>query len=134
MQSLNPAINEIHAAFCQALGYELVLLPPAERQWFEAIQMGMTPEDVRLIVKSRKDRIRAGVRHEECLRIRNIAGSDETISDALEESAAVKAKMRVKVYSAGKSEVLRATGRPDQPEGKMMSVKEVIQGLRSAVQ
>ncbi len=135
MQSLNPAINEIHAAFCQALGYELVLLPPAERQWYEALKLGMTCEDVKLIVKSRQQRIKAGVRHEECLRIRNIAGSDETIADALEESAAMKARMRVKVFDKGKSEVLRSTGRPDEPEqGRVMPFKEVIEGLRSAVQ
>ncbi len=133
MQSVNPAINEIHAAFCQALGYELVLLPPAERQWYEAIQMGMTPDDVRMVVKGRQRRIKDGVRHEECLRIRNIAGSEDAIAEALEEVAAIKAKMRVKVFSPGKREVLRATGREDEPEqGTMRPVSEVIQAMKSA--
>lgn len=124
----------MHAAYCEARGLDLVLLPPAERQWFDAMKLGMTPEDVRMVIKARKERIRAGIRHEECLCIRNIAGSEEAVANSLEEVAIVKAKMRVKVFDAGKREVLRATGRLDQPEqGRMIPVKDVIEGLRSAV-
>ena len=134
MQSINPEINAMHAAYCEARGLDLVLLPPAERQWFDAMKLGMTPEDVRMVIKARKERIKAGIRHEECLCIRNIAGSDEAVANSLEEVAVVKAKMRVKVFDSGKREVLRATGRSDEPEqGRAVPISDVIQAMRSAV-
>jgi len=134
MESINPKINEIHKAFCEARGFELNLLPPIERQWRDAIQSGLTPNDVRMIVKARCQRIKDGVRHEECLMIRNIAGSEEAIANTIEEAAAIRAKMRVKVFSEGKADVLRGTGRPDQPEqGPVRHISEVIQAMRQAV-
>ncbi len=135
MESLNPKINTIHSAFCEAMGIDFVLLPPAERQWYEALKMGMTAEDVKLVVKCRKERIRAGIRHEECLRIRNIAGSEDAICNALEEVAAARAKLRVKVFSTGKAQALRDTGRADAPEqGPMRHISEVMQEMRKAAQ
>ncbi len=135
MDSISPEINAMHAAFCEARGLDLPLNGCTERQWDNAIKMGMTPADVTLLIKARKERIKAGIRHEECLYMRNITGSEDVIANALEEIAAVKAKQRVKVYPAGKSEVLRATGRPDQPEqGKTMPFSEVIKGLRKAAE
>ncbi len=123
----------MHAAFCEATGFDLVLLPPAERHWYEALKMGLTCDDLRLLVKARLRRIKDGVRHEECLRIRNLVGSEDAISEAFEEIAAIKARMRVKVFSAGKAQVLRDTGRPDEPEqGPMRPVSEVIQAMKQA--
>ncbi len=133
MQSISPEINAMHEAFCEALGYDVAMHGCTERYWYEAIKLGMTLEDIRLIVKNRQKRIKAGVRHEECLKIRNIAGSEESIADALEESAGIKAKLRVKVFSPAKREVLKATGRPDEPEqGQMRPVSEVIQAMKQA--
>ncbi len=87
-----------------------------------------------MVIKARKERIKAGIRHEECLCIRNIAGTEEAVANALEEVAVVKAKMRVKVFDAGKREVLRATGRSDEPEqGRAVPISDVIQAMRSAV-
>ncbi len=127
-------MNGIHDAFCGAIGYEVPLHGCTERYWFEALKMGMTPDDVRLVVKGRLQRIRDGVRHPESLYIRNVVGSEEAISNALEEAAAIRAKMRIKTFSPGKAEVLRATGRSDEPEqARMIPIKEVIEGLRSAV-
>lgn len=134
MQSINPEINAIHAAYCEATTFELPMMPHFERQWYEALQCGMTPDCVKLVVKSRMRRVAEKVRQPESLLLRNFCGSETAIADVICEAAAIRAKMRVKVYSTGKADVLRATGRPDQPEqGKTVSVKEVIQGMRSAV-
>ncbi len=123
----------MHSAFCEAVGYEVALLPPAERHWYEALKMGMTPDDVRLVVRHRKQRIKAGVRHEESLKIRNIAGSEDAIAESLEEVAAIKAKTRVNVFPKGKAEVLRATGRPDEPEQTPSKpISEYIEALRKS--
>jgi len=135
MQSISPEVNAIHAAFSEAIGYEVAFFNCYERYWYEALKMGMTCDDVKLIVKSRQRRIKDGVRHEECLKIRNIAGSEESIAEALEEVASIRAKMRVRVFPSGKSEVLRATGRPDEPEqSSARPISEYLGELRRAAQ
>jgi len=133
MQSINPEINAIHQAYCEATSFELPMMPQFERQWFDALHSGMTPDCVKLVVKSRMRRIGDKVRQPESLLIRNFCGSEAAICDVLMEAAAIRANMRVKVLPQGKAEVLRATGRPDEPEqGRMIPVKEVIQAMRSA--
>jgi len=133
MQSINPEINAIHQAYCEATSFELPLMPHFERQWYDAIQFGMTPDCVRLVVKSRMRRIADKVRQPECLLLRNFCGSEAAIADVLVEAAAIRAKMRVKVFPAGKADVLRATGRPDEPEqATAKPISEYIQALRSA--
>ena len=109
-------------------------MPQFERQWFEALNCGVTPDCVRLVVKSRLRRIADKVRQPECLLLRNFCGSEAAICDVIQEAAALRAKMRVKAFIPGKSEVLKATGRLDQPEqGTMRPVSEVIQAMRKAV-
>ena len=133
MDSICPEINAFHKAYCDALGYDFPLLPNMERGWLDAMQSGMTIECVRLVVKDRQARIKAGVRNKECLLFRNIAGSEDAIGDVLQEAAAIQARMRVKVVPAGKSEVLRATGRvaePEQTDAK--PIGQVIDALRKA--
>ena len=134
MQSINSDVNSIHQAFCDARGLELNLQGAQERWWFEALKCGMTPEDVKLVIKARMKRIAAGVRHEESLYIRNIAGSEEAIANTLEEAAAIRATMRIKAYPVGKAQALRATGRDDEPEqGGAVPISQVIQAMRREV-
>lgn len=134
MQSINSDVNSIHQAFCDARGFELNMHPTNERWWFDALKCGMTPDDVKLVIKARMKRIAAGVRHEECLAIRNIAGSDEAIANTMEEAAAIRATMRIKAYPASKAQALRATGREDEPEqGSAVPISEVIQAMRREV-
>lgn len=134
MESLNAEINSIHQAYCEVTGFDLPLLPNFERQWFEALKCGLTCDCVKLVVKDRQRRIRDGVRHPECLLLRNIAGSEGAICDVVQEAAAIQARMRVKTFCPGKSEVLRATGRADQPEqGNAIPVADVIRAMKEAV-
>jgi len=131
MQSINAEINAIHAAYCEATSFELPMMPHFERQWFEAIQCGMTPDCVRLVVKSRIKRIAQEARRPESLLLRNFCGSEAAICDVIQEAAALRAKMRMKVYPVAKAEVLRTTGRPDEPEqGPLRHISEVIQEMR----
>ncbi len=132
MESINSDINEIHQVLCETLGYQV---PMRERMWFEALKMGMTSDCVKLVIKARRERIKAGVRHEECLLLRNIIGNEDAIADVIEEAAAIRAKMRVKVFSTGKAQALRDTGRADAPEqGPMRHISEVMQEMRKAAQ
>jgi len=134
MQSINSDVNSIHQAFCDARGLELNMQGAQERWWFEALKCGMTPDDVKLVIKARMKRIAAGVRHEECLAIRNIAGSEEAIANTMEEAAAIRATMRIKAYPASKAQALRATGRSDAPEqAQARPIGEYIEELKRAV-
>ncbi len=131
MESINPAINEIHQVFCESLGYQV---PLRERQWYDALEMGMTSDDVKLVIRSRKERIKAGVRHDECLLLRNFIGNEDAIADVIEEAAMLRARIRVKVFSPAKREVLRAAGRSDEPEqGNAVPMSEVIAAMRKSV-
>ena len=105
-----------------------------ERQWFEALKEGLTSDCVKLVIKERLIRIKEGVRRPECLLLRNIAGSEGAIADVVQEAAAIRARMRVKVFPKDKSNVLRATGRPDEPEqGTMRPVGDVIRAMKEAI-
>ncbi|SRR6266576_4047703 len=131
MHSINPQINAIHQAYCEATTFELPMMPHFERQWYEALNCGMTCDCVKLVVKSRMRRIADKVRQPESLLLRNFCGSEAAICDVIQEAAAIRAKMRVKVFPKDKSDVLRATGRPDEPEqGPMRHISEVIQEMR----
>jgi len=134
MESISPEINAIHHAWCEAIGYEVRLMPNMERGWRDALKYGMTDNCVKIVIKHRQNRIKTGVRHPECLMFRNVAGSEDAISSVLEEAAAIRATMRIKVYPTGKAQALRATGRSDAPEqGPARPIGEVIQAMRQAV-
>lgn len=133
MDSINPAINAIHAAFCAATGYQFNMMQKHERGWYDALKFGMTPDDVKLVIKNRQARIKIGVRRDECILWRNIAGSEDAIADVIEEAASLKAKMRIKVVPVRKAEVLRATGRPAEPEQTSAKpISEYLKDLRIA--
>jgi hypothetical protein len=133
MQSINPDINAIHAAYCEATSFELPMMPQFERQWYEALQCGLTYDCVKLVAKSRMRRVSDKVRQPECLLLRNFCGSEAAICDVIQEAAAIRAKMRVKVFPKEKAEILRATGRPDEPDqGPMRHISEVIECMRKA--
>ncbi len=133
MQSINPEINSIHRAYCESTGFDLNLTAFFERQWFEAMKEGLTADCVRLVIKERLRRIREGVRRPECLLLRNVAGTEGAIADVLQEAAAIRARLRVKVFSSDKSDVLRATGRPAEPEqSEARPIGEYIEQMRCA--
>ncbi len=135
MQSLNPDINAIHQAYCEATACELPMLPQFERQWFEAMKLGMTPDCVRMVVKSRLKRVAQEARRPESLLLRNFCGSEEAIGDVIQEAAMLRATMRIKVFTTGKAQALRDTGRPDAPEqGPMRHISEVLGEMRKAAQ
>lgn len=134
MDSINPEINALHQAYCEATSFEVPLLPTFERQWFEAIKCGMKPDDVKLVVKTRMKRVAQEARRPESLLLRNFCGSEEAIGDVIQEAAAIRATMRIKVFPAGKADVLRATGRADEPEQEpMRPISEVIAAMRKSV-
>lgn len=133
MQSANNQINQLHAVYCSATGMQLGLLPASERWWFDAIQSGMTDNDIALVVKSRQQRVKQGLRRRECLLLRNFIGSDEAIQSVMEEAIQIRALQRDPKFSKGKQEVLKCTGRPTEPDLKgIRTIGEVLDAMRKA--
>lgn len=131
MISASPDIMKFHAAYCAATGMDLALLPASERWWYDAIKAGMQIEDVQLVVKERRKRIFAKVRHQECLYLRNFIGSDEAIQSVMEESAAIRALKRSAQYPKGKQQVLKATGRAAEPDLKACrTIGDVLKSMK----
>ena len=79
------------------------------------MKLKVSPEDITLVLKERIKRIEAGVRRKECLYLRNITGSEDAITNVMDEAAALKALMRHKKYPPDKASVLRASGRNGEP-------------------
>ena len=136
MISQSQAVNRLHQIYCQAMFLDDFELNMAdERRWLAAADEGLTPDDLKLLIKDRLQGIRKDQRRPACVCVRNICGSEEAIADALNEVAMIKARMRVKVLPRGKAEVLRATGRDDAPstsEAKAVGDIALIQQLRKA--
>lgn len=92
--------------------------------------MGLKEEEIPSLVIHLKRRIKAGVRQPECLKIKNLVGSDEAIADSLNEIAAIRALQRKKVFPQGKQDVLRATGRDTEPQTKPRHISEVFKDIQ----
>lgn len=134
MESMNEEIRLLHQCYCTAMGIgEMPLVPYYERLYCEAVNAGITCEDIRMVIADRQRRIRDGVRHRECLLLRNVIGSDEAIGNLMNEASMLLAKARVKPVNAGKLEVLRATGREEpKPVTDAVPIGKVIEEMRKA--
>lgn len=131
MTPTEKTIQNLHDAYVLAVGIELNLNPAFSRQWYDASKMGLQAEDIAPLIRHLQKRIKAGVRQPECLKIKNLVGSDEAIADSLNEIAAIKALQRKKVFPQGKQDVLRATGRETEPQTKPRHISEVFKALSS---
>jgi hypothetical protein len=141
MNSINEEINLLHKTYCVATGIgDMPMVPMFERWYFEAMNAGVTCEDVRSVIADRQRRIRDGVRHKESLYLRNLIGSEEAIGSVIEEAAHIRALRRIKPVDTGKLEVLRATGRcselsrtgTDQNRTDAVPIGKVIEEMRKA--
>lgn len=117
MTSQNESVNQLFRAYCEAMALDnLELHIVDERRWLSAVLAGMTPDDLKLVIKERMKGIAKDERRAACLYVRNLCGSDEAIADVMNEVAVIRARMRIKVMDKGKAAVLRATGRSDEPK------------------
>lgn len=143
MESINPQITELHASYCIAMNMELPMTMLWERYWYDALQEGVTARMVEDVIKERRKRIKAGVRMQESLYLRNLIGDEAKIGDLLNEGHEIAARTRMKVVDACKGSVLKASGRPEwyenreqvvapQEQNTSRPVSELISDLRKA--
>jgi len=137
MDSLNPHVNALHTAFCEVSGQQLPMLPFFERNWCEAHNFGVTPEDITRVFKERTKGVQLGERRRASLLLRAFCGSEEAIASVVEESAALKARARMRVVDPARAAILRQTGREDKaPETPARAVgdTDLLNQLRKAAQ
>lgn len=135
MTSANLSVTALHASYCAAMAIDLELTVSMERDWLSALQEGIQPDDLRLVICDRRKRIREGVRHKESLYLRNLIGNDERIADLLNEAAVLRSLMRVPTVDEGKAEVMKATGRPVQSTpDNCRKMSDVFEAMRKAAQ
>lgn len=139
MDSLNPAITQLHVAFCEASGYQLPLLATYERWYFNALQLGITPEDLAMCLRERKRLNAQGNGFHRGVFLRNLLRDEEDIAIVIEEVAALKAKQRIKLMEPAKARVLAQAHRPTDlpqkdPEQAKAILKRSMEDLRKAIE
>lgn len=123
----------LHQAYCEAMGIELPINSAFARYWHEADKEGLDPDGLKLAIKARiKRNFSMEPRYQIPLSIRKLVGDEERIADVINEAAVIRAEQRKKQFVPAKAEVLRVTGRPDEPEqSKTRHIGEIIK-LREA--
>lgn len=132
MLSINPAINALHQAFCEATGRALPLNPAFERWWFDALRYDITPAMVRTVMASRMSReYSSPTLRFHCLSLKCLIGDDQRLAQFVDEAAQLAALRRKKLFAPGKAQALRATGRADEPEpARARHVGEIFENMR----
>lgn len=136
MNSLNPHINAMMAAYRQGTGYDMPLNCSVERWCLEAILEGVTPEDITLSILSRRKFNARNSAQKSMLLHRMIMSADDR-AIVLNEAAEMRALARVKVLDPAKASVLASTHRPPTvPETQAVHVGDVklLADLRKAAQ
>jgi hypothetical protein len=119
-------INSVHALYCQLTGMPIRLDMAREHEWFEWLKRGFTQRDLRDLVAHLRQEIRAGRRNPGCLKFRNLVVNLDYFEEDLAEA---RARSRVQKVDPGRSDVLRATGRPAGPPPKpARSTAEIMAG------
>lgn len=133
MKTTPEKIAEILDAYNRALGSDLRMTMTFERWIWDALQMGLTAEDVQLCLQHRMAYNRARTSFKKSLSLHNLIRSDEDVSVTMSEAAAERSISRVRVMPAARAEVMRATGRPDEVEPpRTRHISEVIEAMRAA--
>lgn len=132
MTSANPAVNALHASFCDTTGWDLRMTATAERYWCECCMEGLTPEDLRAVITYRKRLIKAGDRRQSCISIHNICGTSEAILDTLCDASMLRAMVRKRTLDPARASILRQTGRSDAvPSAEAKPVSEIVKTLKT---
>ena len=74
-------ITAVHQLYCQLTGQSLRLGFDRERQWFEWLRAGFTPEDLRRVITYLQREIREGRRNVGALKLSNLLQPDRFEED-----------------------------------------------------
>lgn len=127
---MTDAINALHTAYCTTVGIELPQMP-YHRCWYDADRLGLTPADLIIAINVRQRQNKsANGSFKYSLAIKHLVGDEDRIADTMNCAALFRAEQRRKTFNPGKAEVLRATGRADEPESKpARSVEQIMANI-----
>lgn len=81
MNASRQQIEAVHRLYCQLTGQNLRLGFERERQWFEWLRAGFTPEDLRRVILYLQREIRQGRRYVGALKLSNLLQPDRFEED-----------------------------------------------------
>jgi hypothetical protein len=132
MISFNDQVNQLHAAYNEASAQECPLMPHFERCWVEMLSYGVTPDDVKLVVKGRlKKNLTKG--YDFSISLNKLIDGDANQANFINELSQIKAGMRKPKHCPSKVAVLEQSGRSGEIEqGPARSLSELLAGMRKA--
>jgi hypothetical protein len=110
--STNEDIERAHQIYCQETGLEISCSIARHFAWGLFLAR-FTPGDLALVCRDLRRQILKGKRSISCFRFQYFIGDLEAFEELLAEYRARQRKPR---FKPGKAQILRATGRIDQPE------------------
>ncbi len=133
MISINPAITLLHEAYNKAMGnLNLPMTVVYERMYFEAIQMGLTPEMMEICVRERV-KLNLTSQFKMKLGLYNLIGTEDDTARIMNEAAVVLASRRKRIMEPAKASVLRQSGRSDQVQSSDAKlVGELLENLKKS--
>lgn len=138
MSEPETTLRSLHACYCE-LSLQQPPYSTCERRWFEWQKAGFDIDDLRLVIEHvRRENKKRDFGFQLSLRFDKIIGDIERFGDCLGSARAEKRARDFKAkhsYPPAKAEVLRATGRSDQPpipEG-CMPLGEVLRQMRETL-
>jgi hypothetical protein len=137
---MNSEIQQLHTAYIESMGMDAQDMPlngSFQRYYFEASKEGVTPDMVRLVIKSRVkfNNGQQDGRYKKPLTLLRLFGDSDAIANVINEAAVIRSQMRVKVVPKEKASVLRMTGRSDEAqtdEPRHVGDIQLIEDLRKA--
>lgn len=116
-------IQQLHQLYQQLTGLSVPLTMGRIFTWEAWGSSGYTSEDLRVVVSFLRGKIKGGRKTIACLRFSTFIGNPDFFGEDLAEARAVG---RHTPMPEAKEEVLRATGRPTEPEPKCRSAAEIL--------
>lgn len=118
-------IQELHRNYCSLTGITIPLTMQRIYQWEAWGVSGWTRDDLALVIRHLKEKIRRGQKTISCLRFGYLIGNTEWFGEDLGEAQAV-AKNQVR--HTPRESVLRATCRETQMPDKVRTAEQIMAG------
>lgn len=112
-----------HALYCALTDRELPCTMAMNFTWENFISHGWTEADLALVVKHIKSLIKLKRRRPESLRFHLLIGDTERFNEDISEARALA---RVPKPNYRRQEVLKATGRTEEPKSGFLTSEEVL--------
>jgi len=105
-------IRKLHEVYCRETSLQVSLPVSRHFLWEAFLARGFTADDLTVVCRNLRRQISNGDRRMACLRFTVLIGELDTFEELLAEFRALQRKPK---FAPGKAQVLRDTGREDEP-------------------